>query len=159
MKHAKLAIAALLISATAVADDTATAVFAGGCFWCMEPPFDALDGVLETTSGYTGGRTENPTYEEVGTHRTGHLEAVQVTYDPSKITYQQLLAVFWPNVDPFDDSGQRHMEYLAYRGEFAEPPIEEISRTFTEHYAHWNAGKRGFDGDFEREVTAETARG
>jgi peptide-methionine (S)-S-oxide reductase len=82
------------------------AVFAGGCFWCMEPPFDALDGVLSTTSGYTGGSVENPSYEQVSKGGTGHREAVRVEYDPARVSYSQLLEVFWRNVDPLDDSGQ-----------------------------------------------------
>ena len=78
----------------------AVATFAGGCFWCMEPPFDKLDGVISTLSGYTGGTVQNPTYEQVSAGRTGHTEAVQVTYDPSKVTYEKLLDVFWHNIDP-----------------------------------------------------------
>ncbi len=84
----------------------AKATFAGGCFWCMEPPFDKLDGVTETISGYTGGQTENPTYEEVSSGRTGHTEALQVTYDPAKVDYDTLLDVFWRNINPADDAGQ-----------------------------------------------------
>ncbi|MEQ1788848.1 MAG: peptide-methionine (S)-S-oxide reductase MsrA, partial [Rickettsiales bacterium] len=83
-----------------------TAVFAGGCFWCMEKPFDQLEGVISTISGYTGGNIKNPTYEQVSAGGTGHLEALQVTYNPDKITYQKLLEVFWKNVDPLDDKGQ-----------------------------------------------------
>ena len=83
-----------------------TAVFAGGCFWCMEPPFDELEGVLATTSGYTGGHTESPTYKEVTYGDTGHLEAVQVIYDADKIDFRTLLDVYWRNIDPFDDRGQ-----------------------------------------------------
>jgi peptide-methionine (S)-S-oxide reductase len=83
-----------------------TAVFAGGCFWCMEPPFDELDGVLATISGYAGGHVEDPTYEEVTAGGTGHREVVQVIYDPTRIGYPQLLDVFWRNVDPLDDGGQ-----------------------------------------------------
>jgi peptide-methionine (S)-S-oxide reductase len=79
---------------------SAVATFAGGCFWCMEPPFDKQDGVLATTSGYTGGMTTNPTYEEVSAGRTGHTEAVQVLYDPKRITYEKLLDIFWRNIDP-----------------------------------------------------------
>jgi len=78
----------------------AVATFAGGCFWCMEPPFDKLDGVISTTSGYIGGTVPNPTYEQVSAGRTGHAEAVQVAYDPSRVTYEKLLDVFWHNVDP-----------------------------------------------------------
>ena len=88
------------------APKTATAIFAGGCFWCMEPPFDALDGVLATTSGYTGGHVEDPRYEQVSKGGTGHLEAVRVDYDPARISYPQLLDVFWRNVDPLDGGGQ-----------------------------------------------------
>lgn len=82
------------------------ATFAGGCFWCMEPPFEKLDGVIEVTSGYTGGSKENPKYEEVSAGVTGHVEAVQITYDPSKITYANLLEVFWRQIDPTDPNGQ-----------------------------------------------------
>jgi len=84
----------------------ATAIFAGGCFWCMEPPFDKLAGVSATVSGYTGGRHRQPKYEEVSSGTTGHVEALRVTYDPTKISYQQLLDVFWRNVDPLDGGGQ-----------------------------------------------------
>src|SRR4051794_4574768 len=103
-----LAAASLLVGGGALAADPpkkeepkqATALFAGGCFWCMEGPFDKLPGVISTTSGYTGGTKVNPTYEEVSSGTTGHAEAMQVTYDPSKVTYAQLLEVFWHNVDP-----------------------------------------------------------
>ena len=78
----------------------AVATFAGGCFWCMEQPFDKLDGVLATTSGYVGGMKQKPTYEEVSSGSTGHAEAVQVLYDPKKVSYEKLLDVFWHNVDP-----------------------------------------------------------
>lgn len=78
----------------------AKATFAGGCFWCMEPPFDKLPGVVSTTSGYTGGKKPNPTYREVSDGETGHTEAVQIVYDPAKISYDQLLNVFWRNIDP-----------------------------------------------------------
>jgi peptide-methionine (S)-S-oxide reductase len=84
----------------------ARATFAGGCFWCMEPPFDALPGVISTTSGYTGGHDPDPTYEEVSSGGTGHLEAVQVVYDPQRVGYAKLLEVFWRNVDPLDPAGQ-----------------------------------------------------
>ncbi len=86
--------------------DVEKATFAGGCFWCMEPPFEKLDGVVEVVSGYTDGKKENPTYEEVCTGLTGHVEAVQVTYDPRKISYSELLNAFWQNIDPTDERGQ-----------------------------------------------------
>jgi peptide-methionine (S)-S-oxide reductase len=94
-------VAALLAAPSARAgSDTATATFAGGCFWCMEPPFEALPGVLSATSGYTGGRTQDPGYEEVSAGGTGHAEAVRVVYDPARVSYEQLLDVFWHNIDP-----------------------------------------------------------
>lgn len=87
-------------------DVSATAIFAGGCFWCMEPPYDKLDGVISTISGYTGGHTNNPNYKQVSSDTTGHYEAIEVTYNPSKIDYATLLNVFWHNVDPLNDKGQ-----------------------------------------------------
>ena len=84
----------------------ATALFAGGCFWCMQPAFDKTNGVIDTVVGYTGGHTSNPTYEEVGTGRTGHYEAIEVHYNPDIVTYSKLLDSFWRNIDPFDASGQ-----------------------------------------------------
>jgi peptide-methionine (S)-S-oxide reductase len=87
-------------------DGHALAIFAGGCFWCMEPPYDKLDGVLATISGYAGGTTVDPTYREVSSGGTGHAEVVQITYDPARVTYEQLLEVFWQNVDPLDAGGQ-----------------------------------------------------
>jgi peptide-methionine (S)-S-oxide reductase len=101
----------LLFSGSVIAEDgivakPAVAIFAGGCFWCMEHPYDELDGVISTTSGYTGGHTENPSYKEVSNGKTGHSEAMQVIYDPAKVSYEKLLDVFWHNIDPFDDDGQ-----------------------------------------------------
>lgn len=84
----------------------AIATFAGGCFWCMEPPFDKLPGVIETISGYTGGHVKNPSYKEVTQGSTGHYEALQVTYDPAIVNYKTLLLTFWRNIDPLDDKGQ-----------------------------------------------------
>lgn len=85
---------------------TALATFAGGCFWCMEPPYDKLPGVISTTSGYIGGHKKQPTYQEVTAGGTGHAEAVQVVYDPQKVSYETLLEVFWHNVDPTQKDGQ-----------------------------------------------------
>jgi peptide-methionine (S)-S-oxide reductase len=90
----------------AAADGLAVAVFAGGCFWCMEPPFDGLEGVVSTTSGYIGGHVANPRYEQVSRGGTGHAEAVKVVYRPDRIEYEALLEVFWRNIDPLDDGGQ-----------------------------------------------------
>jgi len=92
--------------AASASTDMATAIFAGGCFWCMEAPFDQLDGVSQTISGYIGGRTEDPTYREVSSGSTGHTEAVEIVYDPQKVSYEKLLEVFWHNVDPTDAGGQ-----------------------------------------------------
>jgi len=102
---------------------TEKATFAGGCFWCMEAPFDRLDGVVSVTSGYTGGQKKNPTYEQVSAGGTGHAEAVQVIYDPRKISYARLLEVFWHNIDPtvrdrqFCDSGNQYRSAIFYHGD------------------------------------------
>jgi peptide methionine sulfoxide reductase msrA/msrB len=87
-------------------ENLARATLAGGCFWCMEPPFQKLDGVVDVVSGYTGGHNANPTYEEVTAGGTGHVEAVQILYDPSRVSYSELLEVFWRNIDPTDEYGQ-----------------------------------------------------
>ena len=84
----------------------AEAIFAGGCFWCMEPPYDTLPGVVETISGYIGGHVKNPTYKQVTGGKTGHYEVLKVTYDPAKVSYQTLVDVFWKNIDPLDGIGQ-----------------------------------------------------
>jgi peptide-methionine (S)-S-oxide reductase len=99
---------------------TETATFAGGCFWCMQPPFDKLDGVISTTVGYTAGHKKNPTYEEVSSGKTGHAEAIQVVFDPEKISYSELLETFWKNIDPlalnrqFCDVGTQYRSGIYY---------------------------------------------
>ena len=112
------------------ASGLAKATFAGGCFWCMEPPFDKLDGVLSTTSGYIGGPQRHPTYGDVSSGRTGHAEAVEVVYDPAKITYAQLLEVFWRNVDPLTRNRQFCDHGAQYRTAifFHDPEQERLSR-------------------------------
>ena len=106
MKFLKTLAVSFLISAAGISVNAQTsadiqvATFAGGCFWCMEPPFDKLDGVLSTTSGYTGGHTVNTSYKQVSSGKTGHIEVVQVKYDASKIGFSDLLKVYWKNVDP-----------------------------------------------------------
>lgn len=95
-----------------------TAVFAGGCFWCMVKPFDSLAGIEQVLSGYTGGHVENPTYEEVCSGTTGHTEAVEITYDPSKMSYEELVNIYWQQTDPTDASGQ-----FADRGDSYRPVI------------------------------------
>ena len=146
-----LALSALLMTVAAGTGDAkaappaqgrqlAKATFAGGCFWCMEGPFDKLDGVVSTTSGYTGGTRKNPTYEEVSSGGTGHTESVQVVYDPSKVSYQKLLEVFWHNVDPlvrnrqFCDIGEQYRSAIFYHDEtqkrLAEASKAEIQKRF-----------------------------
>ncbi|HYT53508.1 MAG TPA: peptide-methionine (S)-S-oxide reductase MsrA [Verrucomicrobiae bacterium] len=111
----------------------AKATFAGGCFWCMEPPYDELEGVISTIAGYTGGTKKNPTYEEVSAGTTGHAEAVQITYDPTKISYEKLLDVFWRNIDPltanaqFCDSGSQYRSAIFYHDE-AQKNLAEASK-------------------------------
>ncbi len=97
---------ALLGAATAQTEKTASAIFASGCFWCTESDFDKVAGVVSTTSGYIGGDAASATYEQVSAGRTAHKEAVKIVYDPAKVSYRQLLDVFWRNVDPLDASGQ-----------------------------------------------------
>lgn len=119
---------------------TAKATFAGGCFWCMEPPFDKLDGVLSTVSGYIGGTTKNPTYEQVSSGRTGHAEAVQITYDPEKITYAKLLEVFWKNIDPltpngqFCDAGSQYRSAIFYHDESQKRLAEEAKKAVSKRF-------------------------
>lgn len=116
---------------TASPDQYEKATFAGGCFWCMEPPFDKLDGVISTTSGYTGGQQKDPTYEAVSAGTTGHTEAVQVVYDPKRVSYEQLLKVFWRNIDPtvrdaqFCDHGSQYRTGIFYH--------DDQQRTLVQH--------------------------
>ncbi len=128
-----------------------TAVFAGGCFWCMQPPYDKTRGVVSTVAGYTGGPEKNPTYEQVSNGRTGHAEAVLVTFDPAQVSYEQLVEIFWRNIDPtqadgqFADLGKQYRtavyynseaqkqaalasrERLAMSGKFRKPIVTEIA--------------------------------
>ena len=112
----------------------AKATFAGGCFWCMEEALDKVDGVVSTTSGYTGGRAKDPTYEEVSAGGTGHAESVEVLYDPAKITYAQLLEVFWRNIDPatpdaqFCDHGAQYRSAIFYHDETQKRLAEESKK-------------------------------
>ena len=125
------------------------ATFAGGCFWCMEPPFDKLEGVKSVISGYTGGHKKNPTYEEVSSGTTGHAEAIEVTYDPAAISYSSLLDVFWRNIDPtvkdrqFSDVGAQYRSAIWYHNEEQKRIAEESrkaleqSRRFSSTTAIW----------------------
>ena len=120
----------------------ATATFAGGCFWCMQPPFDKLEGVISTTAGYTGGTKKYPSYEEVSAGVTGHAEAVQVLYDPARISYAKLLEVFWHNVDPlavnrqFCDTGNQYRTAIFYHDDHQRRQAEE-SKTVLEKARGW----------------------
>jgi len=120
--------------------ERAVATFAGGCFWCMEPPYDKLDGVLSTTAGYAGGKERDPSYEQVARGLTGHAEVVQVVYDPARISYEELLQVFWRNIDPFAvdrqfcDAGPQYRSAIFYHDKAqraaAEASLEAVSERF-----------------------------
>jgi peptide-methionine (S)-S-oxide reductase len=116
-------------------EKTATATFAGGCFWCVEADFDKVDGVVSTTSGYIGGRTANPTYEDVVRGGTGHAEAVEIVYDPAKVSYEKLLDVFWRNIDPlvkdrqFCDRGDQYRTAIFYHGDAQKRAAESSKKT------------------------------
>ena len=118
--------------------ERATAIFAGGCFWCEETAFEGLPGVLSVVSGYTGGHEKNPTYEQVSSGGTGHAESVEVTYDPGKTSYEKLLEVFWHNVDPFQKNGQfcdhgtQYRSAIFYRDEAQRKAAEESKRKLEE---------------------------
>jgi peptide-methionine (S)-S-oxide reductase len=128
-----LTISALGAASAQTQPGQAVATFAGGCFWCTESDFDKVPGVLSTTSGYTGGRTANPTYEQVSMGGTGHAEAVQVVYDPSKVSYEKLLAYYWRTVDPtvrnrqFCDTGEQYRTAIFVNNE-AERKLAEASK-------------------------------
>ncbi|WP_017414256.1 peptide-methionine (S)-S-oxide reductase MsrA [Clostridium tunisiense] len=92
-----------------------TAIFAGGCFWCMVSPFDILDGIIEVKSGYMGGHLENPTYKDVKSQTSGHFEVIKITYDPKVISYEKLLQAFWRQINPMDDEGQFQDRGSSYR--------------------------------------------
>jgi peptide-methionine (S)-S-oxide reductase len=149
----------ILIAITTVmaATNLEKATFAGGCFWCMEHPFDEVPGVVSVTSGYTGGQKKNPTYAEVSAGGTGHAESVQIVYDPTRVSYEKLLNIFWHNIDPtskdrqFCDAGHQYRGAIFYHNEeqrrlalqskslleknktFKEPVVTEIVKT-TEFY-------------------------
>jgi peptide-methionine (S)-S-oxide reductase len=132
-----LSFAAAAATTVTVPPGQALATFAGGCFWCMEAPFDNLPGVTATISGYTGGRKVNPSYEEVSSGATGHAEAVQVVYDPKKVTYEKLLQVYWVNVDPtvkdrqFCDTGTQYRTAIFYHDD-AQRKAAEASKAAIE---------------------------
>jgi peptide-methionine (S)-S-oxide reductase len=122
----------------------AKAVFAGGCFWCMEEAFEGVGGVISVTSGYTGGRVANPTYEQVSAGLTGHAESVEVTFDPAKVSYNQLLKVFWRNIDPttpdqqFCDHGSQYRSAIFYHDE-EQKRLAEESKLAVERFKPFKA--------------------
>jgi peptide-methionine (S)-S-oxide reductase len=130
---------------------TEKATFAGGCFWCMEAPFDKLPGVVSVTPGYSGGQQKNPTYEEVSAGGTGHAEAVQIVFDPAKISYSRLLDIFWRNIDPttkdrqFCDTGNQYRSAIFYHS-------EEQHRTVLQSRAVLDKNKP-FKGTIVTEIT------
>lgn len=124
--------------------DQREAIFAGGCFWCMEPPYDKLEGVISTTSGYIGGETENPTYEQVSSGGTGHAEAVKVVFDDEVVDYATLLDVFWHNIDPFAEGRQFCDVGSQYRSAIF--PLDQRQRRLAE------ASKKKVEARFERDV-------
>ena len=115
MKKIAILIAILLFQGNSNSSELKKAYFAGGCFWCMEESFDKIDGVVKSISGYSGGNLKNPTYKDVIYKDTGHVEVVEITYDSSLVTYQDLLKVFWKNIDPFDKYGQFCDKGKSYR--------------------------------------------
>ena len=142
MKLNTLLAAALLVTSLnifAADSKTEIATFAGGCFWCMEPPFDKLDGVISTTSGYTGGHQASPTYKQVSAGSTGHTEAIQLEYDPARVSYEELLSVFWKNIDPttansqFCDHGSQYRSGIFYHNDeqkkAAEISLNKLNQT------------------------------
>lgn len=137
-----------------VRDGEQRAIFAGGCFWCMEQPFDELDGVRSTQSGYIGGTKENPTYREVSAGSTGHTEAVEVIYDPRKVSYEKLLDVFWVNIDPtvrdrqFCDSGSQYRSGIF--------PVDDAQRKAAEASREALDASGRLPGKVVTEVTAAT---
>lgn len=123
--------------ATTPALATKTAIFAGGCFWCMQPSFDNTPGVIKTLVGYSGGHTVNPTYEQVISDTTGHYEAIEVTYDPAQVNYEKLLEIYWENIDPLDAGGQfadrgEHYHTVIFVTDDAQRKAAEQSKTVIE---------------------------
>lgn len=143
----------LLISLSAHSA-TSTAIFAGGCFWCMEPPYDKLDGVLATTSGYIGGHQADPTYQQVSAGSTGHTEAIEIKFDADKISYRELLQVFWKNIDPTDARGQFCDKGSQYRsGIFY---LDEEQKRAAEQSLAALKQDKPFKGEIVTEITAAT---
>lgn len=137
--------------------DYEEAIFAGGCFWCMEPPYDKLGGVISTTSGYTDGHVRNPRYKQVTSGTTGHTEAVKVVYDPKKVSYEKLLDVFWVNIDPtvknrqFCDKGSQYRSGIYYKNErqkaAALASLKKVQARFEKVYTEIKAASRFYPAE------------
>ena len=140
MKKYLFMILIILISTSAQSKNFKKVYFAGGCFWCMEESFDGVEGVLSTVSGYSGGHLKNPTYHDVIYKDTGHVEALELTYDPNKVNYEKLLNIFWRNIDPFDsegqfcDKGKSYRSVIFYRNqlekEFIDKSFKNLEKKF-----------------------------
>ncbi|MBA3544193.1 MAG: peptide-methionine (S)-S-oxide reductase MsrA [Chthoniobacterales bacterium] len=141
-----LALLGLTITAQA---ETKTAVFAGGCFWCMQPPYDQAKGVSKTVVGYTGGSKETANYNLVSAHQTQHREAIEVTYDPAQISYDQLLDIFWRNINPTQADGQFHDLGLSYQAAIYYGTEEE------KKLAEASKEKLGKSGKFDKPIATE----
>ncbi|MEH6469392.1 MAG: peptide-methionine (S)-S-oxide reductase MsrA [Porticoccus sp.] len=138
LKYIPLILITLTFTGNALAT-TEKAIFGGGCFWCMESPYDKLEGVVSTTSGYTGGHLDNPNYQDVSGGRSGHVEVVEVTYDPGKVSYETLLKIFWVNVDPlnsrgqFCDNGSQYLSAIFYLNEHQRRAAENSLKVLMEN--------------------------
>lgn len=144
-------IASLLYSEEPSPGSTKIATFAGGCFWCTQKDFDKVPGVVSTTAGYTGGTVVNPSYEDVSSGKTGHVEAVQVVYDPQEISYRKLLVIYFHSIDPTDDKGQ-----FCDRGNQYRPVIfthSEAQEREAESYKEELAREKPFPGEIRVEIT------
>jgi len=142
-----LALCGLVVTTTQA--ETKTAVFAGGCFWCMQPPFDQAKGVTKTIVGYTGGTAETANYNLVSAHKTEHREAIEVTYDPAQISYEQLLDIFWHNINPTQADGQFHDIGLSYQAAIYYANDEERK------LAEASKDKLGKSGRFDKPIVTE----
>jgi len=158
MKQFTILIAALATLAGAIISEAAdptpaattkTAIFAGGCFWCMQPPYDQAKGVVKTVVGYTGGSEADANYEKVSGHRTKHREAIQVTYDPAQISYDQLLDIYWRQINPTQTDGQFHDIGLSYQAAIFYGNDEEKKR------AEASKEKLGKSGKFQKPIVTE----
>ena len=142
----------LVFQEVVMSDDISTkegpyqlATFAGGCFWCMEPPFDKVNGVISTTSGYTGGSSKNPTYKDVSSGRTTHAEAIQIKFDPGLVSYKELLDVYWRNIDPlakdrqFCDTGKQYRSAIFYHDQ-EQKKLAQETKAALEKQAKFSAG-------------------